>query len=233
MASSLKGGPLRRALEGQATVDSSWATGSRGDGTFDRGLVFGMTAPQYVGWVLGTVVGAYSGGLLADPEALGLDALFPTFFVGILIADLRRPRARLAAALGGAVALALVPFTPPGVPVLAASVGALVGLAQPDARRVTEGALTLMGLLVKGIGPALVGGRALPRWASGVIALMAPALLTALVLTAVLTDGRRLTAGADTVGVAVAAVLLLRRAPLLVACLAAVAVTAGLRLLAG
>lgn len=95
------------------------------------------------------------------------------------------------------------------------------------------GALTLMGLLVKGVGPALVGGRALPRWASGVIAVMAPALLTALVLTAVLTDGRRLTAGADTVGVAVAAVLLLRRVPLLVACLAAVVVTAGLRLLAG
>lgn len=138
MASSLKGGPLRRALEGQATVDSSWATGSRGDGTFDRGLVFGMTAPQYVGWVLGTVVGAYGGGFVGDPEVLGLDALFPTFFVGILIADLRRPRARVAAVLGGAVALALVPFTPPGVPVLAASVGALVGLAQPDARPAGE-----------------------------------------------------------------------------------------------
>ncbi|GAA1476226.1 hypothetical protein GCM10009623_06720 [Nocardioides aestuarii] len=138
MASSLKGGPLRRALEGQATVDSSWATGSRGDGTFDRGLVFGMTAPQYVGWVLGTAAGAYGGGLVGDPEALGLDALFPTFFIGILIADLRRPRARVAAVLGGAVALALVPFTPPGVPVLAASLGALVGLARPGARPAGE-----------------------------------------------------------------------------------------------
>lgn len=137
MASSLKGGPLRRALEGQATVDSSWATGSRGDGTFDRGLVFGMTAPQYVGWVLGTVLGAYGGRRLGDPATFGLDALFPTFFVGILIADLRRPRARPAAVLGGAIALVLVPFTPPGVPVLAASAGALVGLvrhAPPRAR---------------------------------------------------------------------------------------------------
>jgi branched-subunit amino acid transport protein len=95
------------------------------------------------------------------------------------------------------------------------------------------GALTVMGLVVKGIGPALIGGRALPRWASGVIAVMAPALLTALVVTSVLTDGRRLAAGADTVGVAAAGVLLLLRAPLLVACLVAVAVTAGLRLLAG
>ncbi len=95
------------------------------------------------------------------------------------------------------------------------------------------GALTAMGLLTKGIGPAFVGGRALPRWASGVIALMAPALLTALVVTSVLADGKRLTVGADTVGVAVAGVLLLLRAPLLAACLAAVVVTAGLRLLAG
>jgi branched-subunit amino acid transport protein len=94
-------------------------------------------------------------------------------------------------------------------------------------------ALAVMAFLVKGIGPALVGGRALPRWASRVIALLAPALLTALVLTSVLSDGRRLTAGADTVGVAVAGCLLLLRAPLLVACLAAVVVTATLRLLLG
>lgn len=95
------------------------------------------------------------------------------------------------------------------------------------------GALTVMGLLMKGIGPALVGGRPLPRWAGGVIALMAPALLTALVLTSVLSSGQRLAAGADTVGVAVAGCLLLLRAPLLVACLAAVVVTALLRLLVG
>ncbi len=133
LASSLRGGPLRRSLEAQATVDSSWALASRGDGTFDRGLLFGTTAPQYVGWVLGTVLGAYGGGLLGDPERLGLDALFPTFFLGILIAELRRPRARVAALLGGAIALALAPFTPAGVPVLAASAAALVGLASPDA----------------------------------------------------------------------------------------------------
>ncbi len=135
LAPSLRGGPLRRALEGQATVDSSWALGSRGDGTFDRALVFGTTAPQYVGWLVGTVVGALGADLLGDPERFGLDALFPTFFLGILVADLRRPRARVAALLGAGVALVLVPLTPPGVPVLAASAAALVGLAQPEARR--------------------------------------------------------------------------------------------------
>jgi branched-subunit amino acid transport protein len=94
-------------------------------------------------------------------------------------------------------------------------------------------ALTVMAVVVKALGPAFVGGRALPRWASGVIGVMAPALLTALVATAVLSEGRRLTVGADTAGVAVAGVLLLLRAPLIVACLVAVGVTAGLRLLTG
>lgn len=131
LAPSLKGGPWRRALEGQASVDSSFALASREDGTFDRELLFGTTAPQYLGWLVGTVLGAYGGELLGDPERLGLDALFPTFFLALLVAELRRPRARLVAVLGGGIALALVPLTPPGVPVLAASAAALVGLARP------------------------------------------------------------------------------------------------------
>lgn len=128
LAPSLPGGPVRRAVEGQAVVDSSWALANRGDGTFDRMLLLGTTAPQYVAWLAGTVVGALAGDLLGDVDRFGLDALFPTFFVGILLAELGRPRARLAAALGAVVALALVPMTPAGVPVLAAGAAALVGL---------------------------------------------------------------------------------------------------------
>ena len=128
LAPSLPGGPLRRAFEGQGVVDSSWALANRGDGTFDRALLFGTTLPQYVAWVAGTVVGALAGDLVGDVERFGLDALFPTFFVGILLAELGRPRARVAAVLGAVIALALVPFTPPGVPVLVAGAAALVGL---------------------------------------------------------------------------------------------------------
>ena len=128
LAPSLPGGPLSRALQGQTVVDSSWALANRGDGTFDRWLLFGTTAPQYVAWALGTVVGALSGDLLGDTDRLGLDAVFPTFFLGILIAELRQPRSRVVALCGAAIALALVPFTPPGVPILAAAVAALLGL---------------------------------------------------------------------------------------------------------
>jgi 4-azaleucine resistance transporter AzlC len=128
LAPSLPGGPLKRGVQGQAVVDASWALASRGDGTFDRWLLFGTTLPQYVTWVLGTVVGAFGGDLLGDTDRLGLDAVFPTFFLGILIAELREPRSRFVAICGATIALALVPFTPPGVPILAASVAALLGL---------------------------------------------------------------------------------------------------------
>ena len=125
---SLPGGPVRRALQGQTIVDASWAIASRGDGTFDRYLLFGSTAAQYAGWVGGTVVGALAGNVLGDPEAIGLDAVYPAFFLALLIEELGDRRSRLVALLGGLIALTLVPIAPGGVPVLAASLAALVGL---------------------------------------------------------------------------------------------------------
>jgi predicted branched-subunit amino acid permease len=132
LAPSLPGGPLRRAAEGQAVVDSSWALANRGDGTFDRALLIGTTVPQYASWLAGTVTGALAGDVIGDPERLGLDVLFPVFFVAILLAELRRPRARVAALAGAGVALALVPFTPAGIPVLAAGAAALIGLGRAE-----------------------------------------------------------------------------------------------------
>jgi 4-azaleucine resistance transporter AzlC len=128
LAPSLPGGPARRALQGQAVVDSSWALANRGDGTFDRWALFGSTAPQYVGWVAGTALGTVSGDLLGDIERWGLDAVFPAFFVALLVTEVRTSTGAVAAALGGLIALALVPITPPGVPVLAATAAAAVGL---------------------------------------------------------------------------------------------------------
>ena len=128
LAPSLPGGPLKRAAQGQTVVDASWAMAAQGDGTFDRWFLFGASAVQYVTWLGGTVAGALAGDLLGDPKALGLDAIFPTFFLALLIAELRDRRSRVVAVTGGLIALALVPFTPPGVPVLVASVAALLGL---------------------------------------------------------------------------------------------------------
>ena len=137
LAPSLPGRPAWRALQGQALVDASWVLAARGDGTFDRWVLFGSSAAQYATWLSGTVVGALAGDLLGDPSRLGLDALYPAFFAALLIDEVRRRRPRVSAALGALIALALIPFAPPGVPVLVASLGALIGL-RPGGREDEE-----------------------------------------------------------------------------------------------
>ena len=125
LAPSLRGRAMSRAAFALAVVDASWAAASNGDGTFDPWYMVGATVPQYPAWVLGTVVGVLAGSALGDPRALGLDALFPAFFVGLLFEEMRGRR-KLAAAGGGAgIALALTPLAPPGLPILAAAIAAL------------------------------------------------------------------------------------------------------------
>jgi predicted branched-subunit amino acid permease len=138
IAPSLPGGPLKRALQGQAVVDASWALAARPDGSFDRMLMIGTTAPAYVTWVIGTTVGALWGAGLGDPHDLGLDAIFPAFFVALLLAEARSGRARGVAAAGALVALVLVPFAPPGVPVLVASLAALAGFTRSAREHVLQ-----------------------------------------------------------------------------------------------
>jgi 4-azaleucine resistance transporter AzlC len=128
LAPSLRGGPLRRAATGQAIVDASWALASKGGGRFDPEVMLGATAAQYPAWLLGTVIGVLAGDALGDPRSLGLDALFPAFFVALLMEELRNEGAIVAAALGAAIALVLIPVAPPGVPVIAACLPALLGL---------------------------------------------------------------------------------------------------------
>jgi 4-azaleucine resistance transporter AzlC len=128
VAPSLAGGRLRRALQGQAVVDASFAIASRGEGRFDRHALIGGTVAQYPAWVLGTVAGVFAGDLVRDPQALGLDAIFPAFFLVLLAEELRSGSAVVAALLGAGVALALVPIAPPGIPVLVASLAALIGV---------------------------------------------------------------------------------------------------------
>jgi predicted branched-subunit amino acid permease len=119
---------LKRAVDGQAIVDASWAVSSRGDGTFDRQLLIGGTIPQYLAWQLGTLVGVFFGSALSDPNRFGLDAIFPAFYLALLFTELRRREAVGVAVAAVAVTLVLLPVAPPGVPVVAASLTALYGL---------------------------------------------------------------------------------------------------------
>jgi branched-subunit amino acid transport protein len=93
------------------------------------------------------------------------------------------------------------------------------------------GLCALVTATIKAAGPVALGGRELPAWFRGVIQFTAPALLAALVAVATLSEGSRLSVGADTAGVAVAGVVLWRGGSVVLGVGVAAVVTAALRLL--
>src|SRR3954467_3710389 len=128
IAPSLRGGPLKRAAQGQAVVDASWAIAHRSDGTFDRGVLLGATIPQACAWVSGTAIGVFAGSALADPAKFGIDAIFPAFYLALLFEEGGTRQGLAVALVGGAITLALMSFVPAGHAVIAAASAALIGL---------------------------------------------------------------------------------------------------------
>ena len=88
----------------------------------------------YVLWTLGTLAGALIGGGI-NTSALGLDAAAPAIFLALLWPQLSRERGAAVALGAAAVALALVPFVPAGLPVIAAAAVAILAGLGPAPRR--------------------------------------------------------------------------------------------------
>jgi branched-subunit amino acid transport protein len=86
-------------------------------------------------------------------------------------------------------------------------------------------------IALKSVGPVLLGGKPLPEHLTGVVALLAPALLAALVVTQAVGGDEETVLDARLVGLGAAVVALLLRAPLLVVVVSAAAATAFVRLL--
>ena len=126
VASIFPGSRRRRFLESQLIVDESWALSGR-TGRFDYAILAGVGILLYVLWVGGTALGTIVGDLL-DPEAIGLDAAFPALFLALLAPYLRTRRALATALVAGTITLVLLPLAPAGVPIIAASFAALIGL---------------------------------------------------------------------------------------------------------
>jgi 4-azaleucine resistance transporter AzlC len=126
-----EGSVLRRLLEAQLIVDESWALSRREDCRYDRRLLIGGGLVLYACWVGGTALGAVIGNRLGDPERYGLDAAFPALFLALLITQIDSRRALAAALAGGTIALVLIPFAPPGVPIIAATAACLIGWIRP------------------------------------------------------------------------------------------------------
>jgi branched-subunit amino acid transport protein len=89
--------------------------------------------------------------------------------------------------------------------------------------------LAIGTVLMKTIGPVLAGGRQPPAPLTRVIALVAPAVISALIVTGTFTQGQQLVIDARAAGVGVAAVALWLRVPAVLAMLLAAIVCAVLR----
>lgn len=96
---------------------------------------------------------------------------------------------------------------------------------------ITVGGLSAATALIKALGPLMFGGRELHPILNRVIGLLAPTLLTALVITETFGRGRSLVLDARAGGLAVGAVAIALRAPLTVVVVCAAAATATLRAL--
>lgn len=99
-----------RAYDGRAARLGFWATG----------------LAVFVCWNLATLIGSVSAAALGDPRTFGLDAAIPAGFLALIWPRLRDRRAVSVAVGAGIVALVLTPVLRPGVPVLLASVVAVV-----------------------------------------------------------------------------------------------------------
>jgi predicted branched-subunit amino acid permease len=147
----LRVGPLlgyrgvRRVAGAHLLLDESTAMSiNRPDRTLARVGFVATGLSAFVLWNLFTLLGAVAGEALGDPETYGLDAAVGAAFLALLWPRLSDSVNRGVALAAAALALTLVPFTPAGLPVLAAGgVALLVGLLSkhedptefPEARR--------------------------------------------------------------------------------------------------
>jgi 4-azaleucine resistance transporter AzlC len=121
-----------RLLGAHLMVDESVAFALAQPDPVRRRTAYWLTgATLFVTWNLGTGLGLLLGGVVGDPAAVGLDAVFPAGLLALLMPSLRDPVARRVALVGAAVAVLTTPLLPAGAPVLLA----LLGLVVAGARR--------------------------------------------------------------------------------------------------
>jgi 4-azaleucine resistance transporter AzlC len=129
LAPILSGRLRDRALLAHLVIDETTAMARAQDQPDAARRAFLATGVSvWLCWNAGTLAGAMIGGGLGDPRTFGLDAMFPAAFLALLVPQLRRPGAPVAAVTGALIAVAVLPFAPAGVPVIAALAGVVPGV---------------------------------------------------------------------------------------------------------
>jgi 4-azaleucine resistance transporter AzlC len=126
LRSVLRRGRWRRAVDAHLVIDESTAMAHAQRDPVERRRGFVLTALAiFVCWNAGTLAGALAGGAVGDPRDLGMDAIFPAVFVALLAPQVRTRGALAVALAGAAIAFALLPVAPAGVPVMVSALAAV------------------------------------------------------------------------------------------------------------
>lgn len=112
----------RQVVAAQFTIDETTAMASVQTDDETAADAFWWTAIWLWSlWNLGSIGGALLGAVIGDPETWGLDAAFPAAFISLLVPHVRTAPGRVAAIVGAALAIVMVPLAPAGVPLLVAA----------------------------------------------------------------------------------------------------------------
>lgn len=112
-------GLTRRVIGSHVLTDESTAFAlAQTDPALRRRAFWGSGVGIFVCWNIGVLAGAFGGSYVPDTDMLGLDAAFPAVLLAILLPSLRQAATRIAAVVGGLIALATALVLPAGLPVL-------------------------------------------------------------------------------------------------------------------
>jgi len=76
-------------------------------------------------WPLGVIIGGSLGAIIPDIRTIGLDAVFPTILLALIVSALKNRQTSLSAITGSVISLLSVLFVPVGMPVLFSLLGLL------------------------------------------------------------------------------------------------------------
>jgi predicted branched-subunit amino acid permease len=135
LSSLLRVRGARRFEAAHFVIDESTAMAIARDRDDEARLAFWATGLAiFVCWNVATLVGAVGAEALSDPKTLGLDAAAPAAFIALLAPRMRGREPWAVALTAAAIAVAITPFVPAGVPILAAAAVAVVYGATTRAR---------------------------------------------------------------------------------------------------
>ena len=127
VAPTIQVGGWRRLAAAHLTIDEStaMAVAHEDSPAASRQAFWATGISVFVLWNIGTALGSFGASLLSDPAMLGLDAAIPAGFIALLWPRLRDRTAWAVALAGAVLALVLIPFTSPGIPVLGSALVAV------------------------------------------------------------------------------------------------------------